>query len=1056
MRVPAAPVGLLAALLFAGAADHRPLAAQATPADPEAVIYELRLGRSESRTTVMFRRGDTLLVPVLVFCELAEIRCRARADGGVDGTLEPGAQPLRIPAGPGSAQAGGRRTEVTASETWLADGERFIATRVLADLFETSVLVQSEDLLVTVPDLGALPIGQRFAREARRRTLRRQLAGPAAPDRVLAGERPLLDGLVLDYTLQGTVAPGGGTLAGGALALGAHVLGGALTTAWTRNAAFGGVAPPFRASWIAAWHDRPWLRQLRIGDAVGTGPAARFARGVAITNTPYLRPFTLGSVGFGGALPEGWAVEAFQGDRLIGFDSLGGRTRWGMPLPVAFGENLIDFVATGPFGETRRFTRAYRVLTEMIPAGTVEYGVSAGSCLLLACRQTMNADLRWGVNTRLTLRAGHDQFVRDSLGALAHPYLGASATLGPALSASVLAQARAVSRVVLGYEPSFAQRYFLTASVSDPDVAQPLLSVPGERQRVGLSALWRSPDQQDRFFVQANAFHTTTRTGTFAQVRLAVSTQQGPWRLSPFIREDRAVVGASQSLRRFAGTDFFATVPRSAGRWLAGGLVRGQFEQDATGLLRQGSAFFGQLLRGWLRVEVGATWFAGTRPVWLLSINGDRAQVRTFTTASAVAGTRPAGSQTVQGSMVFERRTARTEFFRGPAIERAGLVGRVYTDLDGDGRFGPGDESVPDAIVRAGGLAARSDAQGWYRLWDLVPFEPVVAEVDLTTVRSPLWVPRTGRVEVVPEPHRFTALDLVLEPGGTLDGTVVQRSAGREFGVGGVPVTLTREGDDTSRTLVSFGDGEFSAFALRAGRWRVGVLPSYLARAGLSAEPVTVTLASALDGDAPPPVRLRLRPDPLLDADADGVPDDDDACPGTPPGTVVDSRGCGEPPPLDGDADGDGVQDSRDACPDTPRGTTVDARGCRAVFAPAQRTLVLRGVRFETGHAILTPESFAVLDDIALALRDAASVRVEVGGHTDATGSAATNRRLSQQRAEVVRYYLIRRGVAAEQLTARGYGPSRPVAPNATPAGRALNRRTELTRLDPPPPRRDP
>jgi OOP family OmpA-OmpF porin len=170
----------------------------------------------------------------------------------------------------------------------------------------------------------------------------------------------------------------------------------------------------------------------------------------------------------------------------------------------------------------------------------------------------------------------------------------------------------------------------------------------------------------------------------------------------------------------------------------------------------------------------------------------------------------------------------------------------------------------------------------------------------------------------------------------------------------------------------------------------------------------------------------------------------------------VDARGCGEPPPLDGDADGDGVQDSRDACPGTPAGTVVDARGCRAVFAPAQRTLVLRGVRFETGRAILSPESFAVLDDIALALRDDASVRVEVGGHTDSTGSAATNRRLSQQRAEVVRYYLIRRGVAASQLTARGYGPARPVASNTTPAGRALNRRTELTRLDPATPRREP
>nr|MCU0624185.1 OmpA family protein [Gemmatimonadaceae bacterium] len=623
-------------------------------------------------------------------------------------------------------------------------------------------------------------------------------------------------------------------------------------------------------------------------------------------------------------------------------------------------------------------------------------------------------------------------------------------------SATLLAQQRATSRLVVGYEPSFAQRYFLTASVSDPDVARPLLSVPGERHRVGLSALWRSPDQQDRFFVQANAFRTSTRTGDFAQLRLAVSAQQGPWRLTPFVREDRASTGALASRRTFGGTEFFATLPRTAGRALAGGLVRGQLERDVSGAFAQGSAFFGQLFRGWLRVEVGATWFANTRPVWLLTINGDRAQVRTLTTASATPGLRAGGSQTVQGSVVYERRTRRVDFWRGPAIERAGLVGRVYTDLDGDGRFGPGDEPVGGATVRAGGLAARTDDQGRYRLWDLVPFEPIIAEVDLSTVASPLWVPKAARIAVTPEPHRYTPLDLVLEPGGTIEGMVVQRVEGREFGLGGVPVTLTREGEDSSRTVTTFGDGAFAALALRTGRWRVAVAPAFLERAGLQVVPVAVTLRSSLDGDQPAPVTVRLRPNPLLDRDADGVFDDDDACPATSPGTVVDARGCGEPPPLDGDADGDGVQDSRDACPGTPAGTVVDARGCRAVFAPAQRTLVLRGVRFETGRAILSPESFAVLDDIALALRDDANVRVEVGGHTDSTGSAATNRRLSQQRAEVVRYYLIRRGVAASQLTARGYGPARPVAPNTTPAGRALNRRTELTRLDAPAPRREP
>jgi outer membrane protein OmpA-like peptidoglycan-associated protein len=75
-------------------------------------------------------------------------------------------------------------------------------------------------------------------------------------------------------------------------------------------------------------------------------------------------------------------------------------------------------------------------------------------------------------------------------------------------------------------------------------------------------------------------------------------------------------------------------------------------------------------------------------------------------------------------------------------------------------------------------------------------------------------------------------------------------------------------------------------------------------------------------------------------------------------------------------------------------------------------------------------------------------VRIEVAGHTDNTGSAAINQRLSQARAAAVRAYLARKGVAPVRMVARGYGPNDPVAPNTTAEGRARNRRVELRRIE--------
>jgi OOP family OmpA-OmpF porin len=179
-----------------------------------------------------------------------------------------------------------------------------------------------------------------------------------------------------------------------------------------------------------------------------------------------------------------------------------------------------------------------------------------------------------------------------------------------------------------------------------------------------------------------------------------------------------------------------------------------------------------------------------------------------------------------------------------------------------------------------------------------------------------------------------------------------------------------------------------------------------------------------------------------IDSDGDGVADSLDKCPNTPAGDAVDASGCSLPK----DADGDGVLDANDRCPRTPVGTRVDALGCPVLFSGGSRSLVLQSVTFQTGSAMLTASSSGPLDQVALSLRAHPEIRVEIAGYTDDQGPLDDNRRLSQARAEAVRAYLLRRAVPAAQLTARGYGSANPLDSNATPAGRARNRRVELHR----------
>jgi OOP family OmpA-OmpF porin len=151
------------------------------------------------------------------------------------------------------------------------------------------------------------------------------------------------------------------------------------------------------------------------------------------------------------------------------------------------------------------------------------------------------------------------------------------------------------------------------------------------------------------------------------------------------------------------------------------------------------------------------------------------------------------------------------------------------------------------------------------------------------------------------------------------------------------------------------------------------------------------------------------------------------------------------PPPPPQDSDNDGVTDDQDKCPQTPAGVAVDATGC-----PRQGSITLEGVTFELNSAQLTASSSAVLDTLARDLKKYPRLRIELQGHTDSSGSDEYNMRLSQQRADAVRAYLIAQGVPASQLVARGYGESQPIDDNTTSQGRARNRRVVMHVLENP------
>jgi len=155
---------------------------------------------------------------------------------------------------------------------------------------------------------------------------------------------------------------------------------------------------------------------------------------------------------------------------------------------------------------------------------------------------------------------------------------------------------------------------------------------------------------------------------------------------------------------------------------------------------------------------------------------------------------------------------------------------------------------------------------------------------------------------------------------------------------------------------------------------------------------------------------------------------------------------------LKKDTDGDGVADQFDKCAGTPAGTKVDGSGCPLpVPAPVVETVATSNVtgfetiQFEFNSYVLKTESYPTLDKLSSVLRENGG-KVTVKGYASSEGTAAYNMKLSKDRANSVKTYLVNSGVNASQVASKGFGEANPIASNDTEEGRIQNRRVETTR----------
>ncbi|MEZ4413586.1 MAG: hypothetical protein R2910_11425 [Gemmatimonadales bacterium] len=801
----------------------QPVAPPITPAAEvdglEPVLVELQIGRLASRTVAAYRDGGVALIPLTAFFDLAELGYATTPAGGVTVRLEPRGEDVRIQAGSDSASAGNRRVAIGPGALFLRDGVLYMDTNPLGELLNLELAVNWPDLTVSVLNPDSLPVALRIKRDQMRARLAQRYG--ATPDTTLGLPRSKWDGMVLDYNVA---FPLSDNLVGGStyqFSLGAQVAGGALEVGVRSLGTVDYGSAEFAATWKGVWIDNTYVKQLTLGTTTLTGPRYAGIRGVAVTNSPYIRPTYVGQLDYYGRLDPGWQLEAYSGGQLVAFDSIGANGDYSISLPVGYGENPVDFIAYGPTGQVRRFNQTYRVVSEQLPYKRFEYGVAAGECVATLCNAALNADLHYGLSRRVTVRGGVEGYSRDSLADLVHPYGVVTGLIGNSITLEGEAVGSGWLRGAIRFEPSVNFRLATGYTTFDETVTRSVIAPAGRRSQWLADAFLRPRPSLSSFYFQAMAERDEGVDLDMTRARVQASVQADGVRLYPYVRFERFVPKIGDAAHaEYVGLSAYLSGHPSWGAILGGLWFRGDVESGGGSGLNLAAATVSRSFGPALRIEGGAAWrrdVPGTTFTFSVVSYLPTVQARTTAIAPTIG---PGGvQQQVQGALVYDNNQGRVTANPNPGIQRSGVSGTVFIDDNANGLQDPGEPGARNVRVIVGSNSTRTDSAGEYHVWDINAFDPVLVQIDTTSLDNPLYVPAFTSASLQPPPNAYRQFDLPLVTGAVLEGRVLYDGAP----LPGVTLVLTNTSNGKATSIPTFTDGSFYVLGVKPGHYTLEV-----------------------------------------------------------------------------------------------------------------------------------------------------------------------------------------------------------------------------------------
>ncbi|HET7187696.1 MAG TPA: hypothetical protein VFI52_06055 [Gemmatimonadaceae bacterium] len=842
-----APHHAVVAALLAACAS--PLRAQAVPAGFEQGIFELRVARIATETVpALLSSAGVVLVPIDRVVALTEVPARRsdstfsveRARNGGWATLD--LRGRRIVDASNALPLG-------AEELVRADGVYYLATARVGQLLGARVEADLGQLAVTMTRIPPFPVEQAAARAQRTAGgVTRRNANAVAPSTPFV---PQSGGAVVDWmasTVGSAHAFGSST---GSLRSAMAVYGGDLTTGLSfAGDGTGGVrASSSELSYRRGIPGNAYVRQFQIGDILGGGSQLRSFRGVTLTNARLVTDPSFGSIPVDLSLPQGWQYEIYQDNQLIGFSDGGPRTP--VYVPLRYGTTPVQVRLVSPTGDETVRDYSYLIPQTQQQPGRFEYTAGGGHCAY-TCTALAFAQTSYGVTPWLSASLGAERTTIDSATHL-RPEGGVSVLTYSGWNAQLQAAQASFTRASLLYAGSgpligsgaFSRTYL--------GADQPSVIATADQSRWlfdGQLQLRGAADHRVSGWRLDNTLEGIA-TGSPDRTRTALTAEHRTGSIGISYETDR-----TRALHE-SGVTMLTVLPAS---WhLSSALASVLFEPRSLHALELATS-----MQTGRRGAAAATlrWQRGSGMVLSLGFNGALGAMR-LTSRLSASRTQPTYLASAASGSVALDGTHRPTVFEGPGVGLSGVAGRVFYDVNGDGRFDVGDLPASNVRVVVNGAQVRSDSMGTYHAWNVVPYEPSAIAIDTLAFTDFSWTLLRGRTSLRATPGIFNHIDFPLVRTRELAGQVVGDSAIAT--VGGVTLVLTSESGGAAQRIVTFSDGSFYVSRILPGRYRLTVAQSALDALHAVADPATMLVEVAIVADDPvltlPPLRLRRRPD---------------------------------------------------------------------------------------------------------------------------------------------------------------------------------------------------